>query len=72
MNAMLTSVKKGDKLRLTGEGIDPEEKAIVYVAMEDSDYGRVKVEVDMSDCPSWHLPFNPVQCFSFDWLEKIQ
>ncbi len=67
---MITKVTKGQRLRLTGDGIDEADKAFIYIAMEDSDYGRVKVVVDMSNQQDWwHLPFSPVQVFSFDWLE---
>jgi hypothetical protein len=69
---MLTNVKKGDKVRLIGEAFEPNEREIVYTVLEDSDYGRAKVEVDMTGVESWHLPFNPVQVFSFDWLEKVE
>jgi len=56
-------IKKGDVEKIKPEWQDRGDDAITFVAIEDEDGGRVKIQAQIG------LRFNPVQVVKVEWLE---
>lgn len=56
-------VKAGEVVRIKPEWQDAGDSGLVFVAVEDEDGGRVKIEAQLG----W--PVNPTQVVNVEWLE---
>jgi hypothetical protein len=59
------TIKAGDLVRIKPEWQDAGDDAITFVAVENEDGGRVKIEAQLG------LPINPTQVVKVEWLEQV-
>ena len=57
-------IKKGDTVVFKKEWQDKGDDKIVFIAIEDEDGGRVKVQAQLG------LTFNPVQVVLVEWIQS--
>jgi hypothetical protein len=60
----VTSIRKGDVVRIQPEWSDPGDETISWVAAEDQDGGRVRIMAQLG------LPLNPTQVVLVEWVER--
>jgi hypothetical protein len=56
-------LKTGDVVKIKPEYQDAGDHAITFIAIEDEDGGRVKIQAQLG------LPINPTQVVYVEWLE---
>ena len=59
------SIKAGDVVKIKPEWQDDGDEDIVFIAIEDEDGGRVRIQPQLS------LSINPNQVVNADWLETV-
>ena len=59
-------IKRGDVVTFKPQWQDPGDHAVKFIAIEDEDGGRVKVQTQLG------LPFNPVSVVLVEWIDRAK
>lgn len=59
----MMTIKAGDEVRIKKEWQDPGDDSITWIALEDEDGGRVKIQAQVA------LNIKPIQVALVEWLE---